>query len=60
MIKMINATTGTEMYVHELRLDEYLARGHRLAVPPPRVRPAPAEPEPPKPKRTAPKTARKK
>lgn len=59
MVKMINATTGTEMYVHELRLDEYLARGHRLAVPPPMVRPAPAEPEPQQPKKAAPKARKK-
>ena len=39
MIKMINRTTGTEMWVHETRLDEYLEAGHKLAPPP----------EPPKP-----------
>ena len=31
MIRFINATTGGEMWVHETRVDEYLARGHRIA-----------------------------
>ena len=35
MIKLINQVTGTEMYVHESRLEEYLAKGHTLAPPPP-------------------------
>ena len=43
MVKMINAHTGTVMYVHESRLEEYLARGHKMAPPPP--------PPPPRPKR---------
>ena len=43
MVKMIHALTGTEMWVHETRVETYLARGHRLAPPPP---------PPPKPKRT--------
>ena len=42
MVKLINALTGTVMYVHESRLEEYLARGHKLA---------PAPPPPPRPKR---------
>lgn len=42
MVKMINALTGSDMWVHESRLDEYLAKGHKIAPPPP----------PPKPKRT--------
>ncbi len=32
MVKLINALTGSEMWVAELRLDEYLAAGHKLAV----------------------------
>lgn len=32
MIKLINATTGTEMWVAEDRLLEYLAAGHTPAV----------------------------
>lgn len=40
MIKLINANSGGEMWVHESRLDEYLAAGHKLAAPP--------MPEPPK------------
>ena len=42
MVKMINAHTGTVMFVHESRLEEYLARGHKMAPPPP---------PPPRPKR---------
>lgn len=35
MVKLINAVTGGEMWVHESRVDEYLAQGHKLAPPPP-------------------------
>lgn len=42
MVRMISAHTGTVMWVHESRVDEYLARGHALAVPP--AKPAPEEP----------------
>lgn len=49
MVKLINAQTGTVMYVHESRLEEYLARGHKLA---------PAPPPPPRPKRTRAKTVK--
>lgn len=35
MVKLINAVTGSEMWVHETRLDEYLEAGHKLAPPPP-------------------------
>lgn len=38
MIKLINATTGGETWVHESRVEEYLERGHKLA-------PLPAPPE---------------
>lgn len=34
MVKLINALTGSEMYVDESRLDEYLAKGHKIAPPP--------------------------
>ena len=40
MIKLINANSGGDMWVHESRLDEYRAAGHTLAAPP--------LPEPPK------------
>jgi len=33
MIKLIN-TRGGETWVHESRLDEYLARGFKIAAPP--------------------------
>jgi hypothetical protein len=39
MIKLINASTGGDMWVHESRLDEYLAAGHKLAAPPKVERP---------------------
>ena len=44
MIKFINRVTGTEMWVADDRVEEYLAAGHELAV-------KPAE-KPAKPKKT--------
>jgi len=32
MVKMINQTFGTEMWVAENRVDEYMAAGHKLAA----------------------------
>lgn len=32
MIKLINAYTGTEMFVSDERKEEYLAAGHKLAA----------------------------
>ncbi len=34
MVKLINRDNGGEMWVHESRLNEYLAKGHKLAPPP--------------------------
>lgn len=34
MVEMINRTTGGPMWVHESRVREYLAAGHRLAAAP--------------------------
>lgn len=34
MTKMINATTGVEMWVADDRVQTYLERGHALASPP--------------------------
>lgn len=34
MIKLVRRDSGGEMWVHESRLDEYLAAGHKLAAPP--------------------------
>jgi hypothetical protein len=34
LIKLINKTTGTDMWVADSRLAEYLAQGHRLAPAP--------------------------
>ena len=47
MIKLINSHTGTDMWVAENRLDEYLAAGHKLAADKPE-----ADKEKPKRKRT--------
>ncbi len=41
MVKFINWLTGTEMYVAEDRVDEYLARGHKLALEKVEVKKAP-------------------
>jgi len=35
MVKFINKATGNVMYVHETRVDEYIAAGHKRALPPP-------------------------
>lgn len=35
MIRLVNRLTGGDMWVHESRLEEYLAAGHKLAAPPP-------------------------
>lgn len=51
MVKMIQAHTGAPMWVHETRVEEYLARGHKLA-------PAPAPPPRPA-RKTRSKTAEK-
>ena len=34
MVRMVNKTTGGDMWVHESRIDEYLEAGHALASPP--------------------------
>ena len=39
MIALINRMSGGIMYVHESRVEEYLAAGHRLAAPPKPVHP---------------------
>lgn len=44
MVPMINAQTGTLMYVHPDRLQEYLRRGHKLAEPQEPPKPAPKKP----------------
>lgn len=35
MIRMIDKLSGTEIFVAENRVEEYLAAGHKLAVEPP-------------------------
>ena len=45
MVKTINPAGGIT-WVHESRIDEYIARGHKLAAPPP------APPVPPVKKKT--------
>ena len=51
MVKMINARFGNVMYVAEDRVDEYLAKGNRLAVVP-KPRPKPEKKPATKKKRT--------
>jgi len=46
MIRLVNRQTGGDMWVHESRLDEYLAAGHRLAAY------TPPENKPPRKKKT--------
>ena len=48
MVRLVNRLTGTEMWVHETRLSEYLAAGHVPAASPEGTK----EPEP---KKTVPK-----
>ena len=49
MVEFRNALTGGPMWVHESRVDEYLAAGYKLAAEVPAAKPA----EAPKPKTTA-------
>ena len=58
MIKFISKYTGSIMYVHEDRVDEYLAAGYQIAPPPP----LPEKPvkETKLPEQEKPKTKRKK
>lgn len=35
MILFVNKVTGGPMWVHETRIEEYLAAGHKIAPPPP-------------------------
>ena len=46
MIKFINALTGGEMWVHETRVDEYVARGHKIAPRPMPEKKPKAKPKP--------------
>ena len=48
MVRMISGINGSPMWVHETRVEEYLARGHKLA-------PAPEPPKPGKKPRSRPK-----
>lgn len=43
MIRMVNRQTGGNMWVHESRVEEYLAAGHVLAAPPAPAKPVKAE-----------------
>ena len=60
MIRLIHRDTGISFWVHESRLDEYLARGHRLPSPPQPLPPPPRESEEAAaPRKTARKTTAK-
>ena len=41
MIRLVNPSSGGETWVHESRLDEYLARGFKFYEPPPVSPPPP-------------------
>jgi len=59
MIKLINRLTGGPMWVHESRVEEYLAKGHILAPPPKPAHPLiKAEDEPAPAKKPAKKTVK--
>lgn len=51
MVKMVNKLTGGDMYVHESRVDEYIAAGHKLAAPPVPAHPLIPEEQKKKPKK---------
>lgn len=53
MIKFINKMTGTEMWVADSRVEEYMAAGHKLAAVPS------GKPTESKPKRRTTKTTKK-
>ena len=57
MIRLIHRDTGNDFWVHESRLDEYLAAGHRY--PPPPAWPPKPEEKTAAPRKTARKTAAK-
>lgn len=40
MVRLKNALTGGDMWVHESRVSEYLAAGHKLAAAPTPEKPA--------------------
>ena len=41
MVKFINRLTGSVMWVHETRVEEYKAAGHKLAADTPKETPKP-------------------
>lgn len=60
MIPLINQLTGGTMWVHESRLEEYLAAGHKLAASPKLTGAPKAKPEAPAAKKPAAKKKPKK
>ena len=53
MIALINGSTGSKMWVHDSRLDEYLEAGHKLASPPKKAEPETPAKKPAARKKTA-------
>lgn len=51
MVRLINRDTGGVTWVHESRLEEYLAAGHKLPAPPEAPATAPKAPRKPKAKK---------
>lgn len=44
MVELLDTRCGVTVWVHETRVQEYLARGYKLAEPP--IAEAPAKPKP--------------
>lgn len=53
MIALTDRATGSKLWVHESRLDEYLAAGYKLAAPPKAAADAAPEKKPAARKKTA-------
>jgi hypothetical protein len=53
MIRLINATTGTDMWVSEKRVAEYLSKGHKPFEDVPPAPPAKPTAPPPKTKKAS-------
>lgn len=45
MTELINVTTGTQMWVADDRVDEYIAAGHKLAAAPTKEKPTEDKPK---------------
>lgn len=53
MIRLVNAVTGTDMWVSEKRVEEYISKGHKLFEDVPPAPPAKPTTPPSKAKKTS-------